>query len=473
MDRREFLSSAGRSALGLAGSAALLRSASARAAPGSGDRPNFVFILIDDLGWADLACYGSTYHEGPHIDKLAGQGMKFTDAYAAGPVCSPTRASILTGKYPATVNLTDFIAGHWRPYAKLVVPRFNLQLPLEEVTLAEALKRAGYVSACTGKWHLDGRGSSPDKHGFDVVVGRVRNNNDNQVSGLTNKALEFIEQNKDRSFFLYLSHHTVHIPLQARKELVDKYRAKLKPGQAPPAQASPTYAAMIEMLDESIGQLMAKLDELKIAQRTVVIFTSDNGGLIKIFTGRGPVVTSNAPLRSEKGSLYEGGIRVPTIIRWPGVVKPDSVCGAPVSSVDFYPTMLEMAGAKGDPKHLVDGVSLVPLLKQTGGLKRDAICWHYPHYHHTAPCGAIRQGDYKLLEFYEDGRLELYNLKDDVGEKNNLAARMPQRAAALRKKLDDWRKSVKAKMPTPNPNYDPKRAHEWGRRGRRRPKKKK
>jgi len=456
MNRREFLR-----CLGQAGSAALLGSALAAEAE---NRPNFVFILMDDLGWADVGCYGSAFYETPNIDRLARQGMRFTDAYAACPVCSPTRASILTGKYPATVDLTDFIPGHWRPYAKLVVPKFTQQLPSEEITIAEALKGAGHVSACIGKWHLGGASSGPDKQGFDFVVSAVPNQSDKQAGGLTDKALEFIERSKDQPFFLYLCHHTVHIPLEARKELIDKYTAKLKPGQAFPAQANPVYAAMVETMDESVGRVMARLDELKLADRTVFIFFSDNGGLHKIYTGVGQFVTSNAPLRGEKGTLYEGGIRVPFVVRWPGVATPGTVCSVPVSSVDLYPTMLAMAGVQGDPKHVPDGESLAPLLRQTGGLKRDAIFWHYPHYHHCAPCGAVRQGDLKLIENYEDGALELYNLKDDLGEKSNLAAKMPERAAELRKRLDDWRKAVGAQMPTPNPDHDPARAGEWGRR---------
>ncbi len=458
MNRRQFLGGLGGAALGVANTA-LMRSAAA--APDA--KLNVVFILIDDLGWADLACYGSTFHETPNIDRLAKQGMRFTDAYAACPVCSPTRASILTGKYPATVNLTDFIAGHWRPYAKLIVPKFNLQLLFAEDTMAEALKRAGYRTATFGKWHLGGWQSQPVKHGFDEYGG-APNRGDKAVEGLTKRAEQFIEKHKGKPFFLYLSHHTVHIPLQARKELIEKYEAKAKAVAKP--QSHPTYAAMVEAMDESVGRIMAKLDELKLADRTLLIFYSDNGGLIQRFDKKGQVVTSNAPLRDEKGSLYEGGIRVPLIVRWPGVVRPGSESSEPVTSADFYPTLLEATGAKAAAGHRPDGESLVPLLKHSGRPKRDAIFWHYPHYHHTAPCGAIRAGDFKLIEYYEYGDLELYNLKDDIGEKKNLAKAMPERAAELRKRLDAWRKAVGAKMPTPNPNFDPKRAHEWGRRKR-------
>jgi len=462
--RREFLREAG---LALAAAPAALGGPWAFGAPRRERRLNFVFILIDDMGWADLSCYGSTYHLSPIIDKLATQGMRFTDAYAACPVCSPTRASILTGKYPARVGVTDFIPGHWRPWAKLVVPKILNQLPLEETTIPEALKPAGYVSACFGKWHLGGgRLFGPDKQGFDVTGTGRRADGDKQVRSLTDKALKFIEDNRNKPFFLYLSHHSVHIRLEAPKDLVDKHKARLKPGQKPPAQCNPKYAAMIEHLDNNVGRVLSKLDELKLADRTAVIFFSDNGGLIKMYTGVGEVVTSNLPLRSEKGTLYEGGIRVPLIVRLPGVVSPGSVCREPVTSVDFLPTILELAGVKGKRDPTLDGVSLVPLLAGTGKLRRDAIYWHYPHYHHTAPCGAVRAGRHKLIEYFEDGRCELFDLAEDIGEKNDLAAKMPEKAAELRRKLASWRKRVAALMPTPNPGHDPEKAHLWGRRKR-------
>ena len=461
--RREFLRRAG---LALVGAPALLQGA-ASAAPGDKKRLNVVFILIDDMGWADLGCYGSTYHLSPVIDKLAGEGMRFTDAYAACPVCSPTRASILSGRYPARVGVTDFIPGHYRPWAKLIVPKIHNQLPLKEVTIPEAIKSAGYVSACFGKWHLGGgKTFAPDKQGFDVFGGGRGADRDKQVKSLTDKALAFIEANKDRPFFLFLSHHSVHIRLEAPKDLVDKHTARLKPGQKPPAQCNPKYAAMIEHLDRHVGRVLAKLDELKLADNTAVVFFSDNGGLIKIYTGAGQVVTSNAPLRQEKGTLYEGGIRVPLIVRLPGVVKPGSVCREPVTSTDFFPTILEWADVKPAPDIARDGISLLPLLTGSAGLGRDAVYWHYPHYHHTPPCGAVRAGRYKLIEYFEDGRCELYDLVKDLAETNDLSGKMPDKTAELRKKLAAWRKSVGALMPTANPNHDPAKAHQWGRRPR-------
>ena len=385
-------------------------------------KPNIVFILIDDLGWRDVSCYGSTFYETPNIDGLASQGMKFTDAYAACPVCSPTRASIMTGKYPARLHLTDWITGHVAPNAKLSVPDWTMYLPHSEVTLAEALKTAGYVSASIGKWHLGGEEYYPEKQGFDVnvagydkgqpptyfypyTVDREQNNSIPTMSGgedgeyltdrLTDEALKFIEDSRDRPFFLYLPHYAVHTPIEAKDSITEKYRAKIKPGQDPD---NPAYAAMIESVDESVGRVLAKLDELGIADDTIVIFMSDNGGLSGI--GDWLHITSNAPLREGKGTPYEGGFREPMIVRWPGVVKPGSVSEVPVTSVDFYPTLLEIAGVEPHPRHIVDGLSIEPLLKSAGGVDRDAIFWHYPHYHLTTPFGSVRAGDYKLIEFY-------------------------------------------------------------------------
>ncbi len=439
---------------------------------------NFVFFLIDDLGWTDVACYGSTFYKTPSIDKLASQGMKFTDAYAACPVCSPTRASILTGKYPARLHLTDWIKGHVDPDAKLRVPDWKMYLDHDEVTLAEALKSHGYVSASIGKWHLGGEDYYPEKQGFDLNVAgysagqpptyfspyerldRDWNTRIPTMHGgkegeyltdrLTDEAVKFVEDNRETPFFLYLSHYAVHTPIEGKEEIAEKYRAKVQPGNP---QQNPVYAAMIESVDESVGRVLAKLDEIGISESTVVIFMSDNGGLIG--EGKWKGVTSNLPLREGKGTPYEGGVREPMIIRWPGVVRPGSVCNDIVTSTDFYPTILEMAGVDDDPNHVVDGVSIVSLLKETGRIDREAVYWHYPHYHPlgSTPFGSIRKGDFKLIEFYEDSSVELYNLKDDTGEKNNLAEKMPEKADELRKMLHDWRKSVNAQMPIPNPDY--------------------
>ena len=451
----------------------------ARAELADPPKPNIVFILIDDLGWKDLGCYGSAYYETLHCDRLAAQGMRFTNAYAACPVCSPTRASILTGKYPARLRLTDWLPGRAdMPSQKLLRPKINQYLPLEETTLADALKARGYVSASIGKWHLGGEAYLPEKHGFDVNVGGnqwgsppsyfypYKNKAGVGIPGLeegkegeyltdrlTDEAEKFIDQNRDRPFFLYFAHYAVHVPLQAKKDVIDRYRTKAKPGDG---QNNPIYAAMVESVDDSVGRVLKKLDDLKIADNTVVFFMSDNGGLSAKEPGYSDTpATSNSPLRAGKGYLYEGGVREPMMVRWPGVVKPGGVCDVPVSSIDFYPTILDMAGGTIDAKRIVDGVSLAPLLRQAGDWKRDALYWHYPHYSNQGgkPGGSVRQGDYKLIEFYEDGKLELYNLKEDIGEQNDLAEKMPDLTKELHKWLQDWRTAVDAQMPTPNPDY--------------------
>ena len=458
--RRSFL-------LSLGGSQLLLRSA-------AGAKLNVLFILIDDMGWRDLGCFGSTFYETPNIDRLASQGMRFTNAYAACPVCSPTRASIMTGKYPARLHLTDWIPGRkqW-PAARVLTPQFNQQLPLEEITIAEALKPEGYATASIGKWHLGDKGFLPQDQGFDVNVagskaGSTRSyfapypleniegpNGEYLTDRLTDEAIKFVTHNKERPFFLYLPHYAVHLPLQAKQKLIEKYQAKTpKDGQK-----DPVYAAMIDSLDQGVGRLMKSLDDLNLTGKTVVFFMSDNGGVA--FQGRSKKpVTSNAPLRAGKGHLYEGGIREPMFVRWPGVVKPGSVCDTPVSSIDFFPTIVEIAGIRKSPAHDVDGASFTSLLKGASTPKHDAIYWHYPHYSDQGgvPGGAVRQGDYKLIEFYGDSKVELYNLRDDMGEQNDLSRKEPQRAARLRQMLHDWRKSVDAAMPTPNPNYDPAKA---------------
>ncbi len=437
------------------------------------DKPNFLFILADDMGWRDPSCYGHEFQETPHIDELCSQGMKFTDAYGACPVCSPTRASIFSGQYPARVGITDFITGHWRPYEKLRVPINRTQyLPLEIETIAEALKPAGYTSGMFGKWHLGWGKHIPTNQGFDkqrVTSGphyKFRTNPQdevppdlNQADYLTDECINFLEANKDNPFCCFVTHFAVHIPLQADKDLILKYANKPVPDSG---VNNPVYAAMVAHVDRSVGRIMQKLDDLNLTENTVVVFFSDNGGLRQTFTGRGPIVSTNAPLRDEKGTLYEGGIREPLIIRWPGKIEAGSVCETPVSSVDFYPTFLDMAKAN-KPDQTLDGESLVPLIQQKGDLQRDAIYWHYPHYHHSVPAGAIRQGDYKLIEFYDDNPLELYNLKTDISETINLAESKPELAKELQQKLARWRKEVNAAMPVENPDFDPDRRHEWGR----------
>jgi arylsulfatase A len=432
-------------------------------------RPNIVFILIDDLGWADVGCFGSKFYRTPNIDKLAGQGMRFTDAYAACAVCSPTRASIMTGKYPARLHLTDWIPGEGDASTHaLLVPKWQKLLPVEEVTIAEALKPAGYVCASIGKWHLGPPQCYPQHQGFDVNVagGNIGHpasyfwpyeGKGNSVPGLkaggsageyltdrlTDAAERFIEQNKAGPFFLYFPHYAVHRPLEAKAAVTAKYKNRPAQGE----QRNAVYAAMIESVDDSVGRILRKLEVLGIASNTVVVFMSDNGGLW-------PQSTSNAPLRAGKAYPYEGGIREPLLIKWPGATTPSTTCSVPVSSIDFFPTFVEMAGAKLPGP--VDGRSLVPLLKQTGSVEREALFWHYPHYWSSSrvrPYGAVRAGDWKLIELYEDMRVELYNLKDDLSEARDLAKEKPEKAAELRTLLHNWRQSVDAQMPAPNPEF--------------------
>ena len=420
--------------------------------------PNIVFILADDLGASDLSCYGSDFYKSPNIDKLAGRGMKFTQAYAACNVCSPTRASIMTGKYPARLKLTTYLPGRPdRPDQMLKQPKIFQHLALEEVTLAEMLKKAGYTCGAFGKWHLGGPGFYPEQQGFDVYVAGTANGGDPDSKdpgkgeyGITTAAEKFIRENKAKPFFAYVAYHSVHIPLNVRHELIEKYKA-LPPGHV---HTNAIYAGMIESMDNCVGHLMDTLKSLKLDKNTIVIFFSDNGGL-SVHEGQHTPATSNAPFRGGKGYLYEGGHREPLIVVWPRVIKPGSICDAPVCSIDFFPTFKDIAHVPGDVDPNVDGVNIVPLLEQTGAIQRDALYWHYPHYSNQGgkPGGAIRVGDFKLIENFEDGSLELYNLKDDVGEQHNLTEQMPQKALELEGKLDLWRRATGAQMPEPNQEW--------------------
>ncbi len=471
--RRAFLKVLGAGAAAVATPPLASAAEAARGAAGGGQgKLNFVFFLIDDLGWTDVGCYGSKFYETPGVDRLAAMGMRFTDGYAACTVCSPTRASILTGKYPARLHLTDWISGHVRRNAKLKIPDWNKKLEHAEVTLPEALKPLGYATGFIGKWHLGPAGYWPDSQGFDVNIGgyhrgqppsyfspyRIPTMDDGPAGEyLTDRhaddAEKFIDANAKKPFFLYLSMYAVHTPLQAKKNLITKYKAKAEANPDYP-QNNPVYGGMVHSMDDCVRRVLDKLEALKLLDRTVIMFIGDNGGLIG--NPRRPV-TNNLGLRAGKGSAYEGGVREPFIVHWPGVTRPGSVCREPVISVDFYPTILEIAGAKGDPAHNrgVDGVSLVPLLTGAGKLDREGIYWHYPHYHPggATPYGAVREGDFKLIEFFEDNHVELYNLRDDLAEKHNLTEKMPDKAEKLRNKLHQWRRDVGAQMPTPNPNY--------------------
>jgi arylsulfatase A-like enzyme len=439
--------------------------------------PNFVFILADDLGWTDLACQGSKYYETPNIDRLAAQGLKLT-SYHNCQNCQPTRAALMTGQYAArtgvyTVGGIERFDWQSRPLR----PVDNVtQLPLGKTTIAQALKGAGYATAMFGKWHLGEAGEHhPGKRGFDeaiVSMGQHFNfktqppvaypKGQYLADFLTDQALDFLARKKDEPFFLYLPHFGVHSPHEAKPELIAKFKAK--PGVG--GHNNPTYAAMIASVDESVGRVLAKLDELHLTTNTVVIFSSDNGGVggyVREGVKQAGDVTDNTPLRSGKGSLYEGGTRVPFIVRWPGVTKPGATCDVPAIHVDMFPTFLALAGAPAGPQKL-DGESLVPLFRDPAAkLQREAIYQHFPGYlgagpgsWRTTPVSLIHSGDWKLMEFLEDHRLELYNLRADLGESKNLAAENPEKAKELHAKLVAWRADIKAPMPTPNqPGSEP------------------
>ena len=435
-------------------------------------KPNIVYILADDLGWTDLACQGSQYYETPNIDKLASQGMRFLQ-YHNCQNCQPTRAALMTGQYAArtgiyTVGGIDRFDWSSRPLR----PADNVtKLPLDKITVAQSLKANGYATGMFGKWHLGEDGDyHPSKRGFDEAIVSMGVHFDFKTNPkvdypqgqyladfLTDKAVDFIQRHQSETFFLYLPHFGVHSPHQAKPELIAKFKAK--PGVG--GHNNPAYAAMIASVDESVGRVMQKLDELKLAEKTMIVFSSDNGGVggyVREGVKESGDVTDNTPLRSGKGSLYEGGTRVPWIARWPGIVKPGTTCDTPAIHVDIFPTLLDVAGANKIDDQPRDGESLVPLLRNNHAtLKRDAIYQNFPGYlgagkdsWRTTPVGLIQMGDWKLMEYLEDGRLELYNLRDDIGETKNLAATMPDKAKELHARLVAWRKDVNAPMPTKN-----------------------
>jgi arylsulfatase A-like enzyme len=454
--------------------------------PGGADRPpNIVFILADDLGWRDLGCTGSTFYETPKIDALAQRGVRFTNAYAACPVCSPTRASIMTGKYPARLDTTDFFGAAqpqaWKRSTPLLPAPYVDRLPLDETTIAETLRAAGYATFFAGKWHLGPEGFWPEDQGFDVNKGGIRRGGpygggkyfspygnprlDDGPEGehlpirLGRETAAFIAANRDRPFFAFLSFYSVHTPLMARDELRAKYEqkrdARPDPGErwgvegerkVRLVQDHAVYAGLVEAMDEAVGIVTDELDRLGLADDTIVVFMSDNGGLS---TSEGHP-TSNLPLRAGKGWMYEGGIREPMIMVLPGVTGSGVLCDHPVSSVDFFPTLLAAVdidrggGAGAEP----DGVSLMPLLRGDA-LPVRPLFWHYPHYGNQggSPCGAVRLGDWKLIEWYEDGRLELFDLAADIGEHDDLADRELERVGEMHRMLVEWRARVDAKMP--------------------------
>ena len=455
--RRDFIKAAG---FGIAGWA--ISTVVAKPKSGAGRIPNIIFILADDLGWAELGCYGNTFNETPNLDKLAKQGMRFTDAYAAAPVCSPYRAALMTGQYPARIGIADYLR-----------PNDRNHLSTRYITIAEALKRAGYATGIIGKWHLTGYANHgaeefpPAMQGFDeTIVSENRGigggsyfhpyhfNREIQkrlagkeflVDRCNLEAVEFIERHKNEPFFLYLSHYAIHTRLNGKPELVAEFEKKPGAGKGPMAKRNnPHLAAQLKSIDEGVGMITNKLNKLDLSSDTILVFTGDNGGEDR--------VTTNAPLQAGKSTLYEGGIRVPLIIRYPKIVQAGTVCKTPTCNIDFYPTLCQLAGIEPGSKKRVDGVSILPLLKNPDyQLNRETFYWHYPldkpHFLGGRSAGAIRKGDWKLIEFFDTGQKELYNLADDISENNNLAGTNPEKVAELLGLLKAWRKEVGAKIP--------------------------
>ncbi len=455
------------------------------------NKPNIVFVVVDDLGWSDLGCYGADLHETPNLDKLANKSHVFTNSYAAAPVCSPTRASIMTGKYPARLNFTI-----WSEAAsvaerknqevyKFLPPQTIENLPAEEVSLAEKLKEIGYLTAHVGKWHIGDFSHFPETQGFDIsiaasqrgapptfffpykgfafgefrFVGNLGSDPDGNyftdrkgeylTDRLTDEALKIIEDASSRPFYLNLCYYSVHTPIEAKEQDVTLFKNKLSHKFH---HQNETYAAMVKSVDENIGRLLKKLDQLGIAENTVVIIISDNGGYINEYKNK--VVTNNFPLRSGKGSLYEGGIRIPTIISIPNYPSKVKTINIPISTIDFFPTIMELLGVTDYPK--MDGKSFLSAIKGNPdkSIRDRELYWHYPHYYPTTtPVSAIRQGPWKMLEYLEDGHLELYNLESDLGESKNLADSKPDKASELLKKLHHWKTETNAGKITLNPNF--------------------
>ena len=463
----------------------LLASGLRAAEAGAPSRPNILFILADDLGWSDLGCYGADLHETPQIDRLAKEGVRFTQAYAMS-VCSPTRATLMTGKHAARLHYTIWsegaIGGGPKKRALREAEAVSA-LSHDETTIAKLLHDAGYLTALVGKWHLGGWEYYPETHGFDINIGgtgwgapqtfwwpysgsgrygaefryvphlEYGKTGEYLTDRLTDEAMQVIDRAGDKPFFLYLAHHAVHTPIEAKPDDVRHFEGKRRDGMQ---HQHPVYAAMTKNLDDNVGRILNHLSQRGLDKNTVVIFASDNGGYTgkDRSNGRTIPVTDNSPLRSGKGSLYEGGIRVPLMIRWPGVTPSGAACDEPVILTDMLQTLLHIAGLPPSAD-AADGLDLTPLLKDPGAkLGRDALFFHYPHYYETTtPVSAVRMGDWKLLEYFEDHRLELYNLRDDIGELRNLAAQQPDRAAELLARLSAWREKVGAALPTPNPDF--------------------
>jgi arylsulfatase A-like enzyme len=446
--------------------------------------PNIVFILADDLGWADLGCYGADLHETPRLDALAREGVRFTQAYTPSPVCTPTRASMMTGKHPARLRMTTWYEASANPPQDraLIPPVTEGNLPLSEITLAEVLREKGYATAHVGKWHLGDAKHYPENQGFDWNIGgtywgapptffypyrglfgsirepryvpRLEGGQPGEylTDRLTTEALGFIEKTKEaKPFFLYMAYHSVHTPIEAKPEQVEHFEAKLSSDLR---HRNPVYAAMAASLDENVGRILDSLTEWGLRDNTLVVFASDNGGYIDPYRDM-PMVTSNYPLRSGKGSLYEGGVRVPTLVRWPGVTPSGATCSEPIVTMDFYPTLLAAAGARIPPDTPVDGRDLRDLLRDPQGVRMERdFPFHYPHYYSTTgPVSSLRSGDWKLLHYLEDGKRELFNLREDPSEEHDVSQSEPAKASELFAKLESWRKDLDVQMPVRNPNH--------------------
>ena len=431
-------------------------------------KPNFIVFFIDDMGSADLACYGNTFNQTPNIDNLAQKGVKFTNAYSACTVCSPTRAALMTGKYPAKLHITDWIAGHEKKNPKLLIPDWQKFLPQSEKTVAEYLKENGYENWHVGKWHLgEGEEFFPLNQGFDVNIGgsnwghpkkgffspyQMPNLAEGETGEyltdrLTNEAIKLIENHDNNSpFYLNFAHYAVHTPVQAKLDKIEKYKKQLV---SPDSQKNPIYAAMIESLDENIGRVISVLEQKNLLENTVIIFAADNGTLMQ--------TASSLPFRKGKGWCYEGGTRTPLMIYWKNQIEGGKVIDEPTITMDLTATILDLAEIKASEK--LDGKSLKPVILSNKKYKRP-LFWHYPHYHEgDAPYSAVRLEDWKLIEFFENNSIELYNLKNDVSESNNLALINPEKVKELKNLLAKWRKTTNAQIPTPNPNYIEKRVN--------------
>lgn len=454
------------------------------------DPPNIILIFVDDLGWGDVGCYGNDFIDTPRIDQLARSGMRFTDFYAAGAVCSPTRCAVQSGQNQARIGITAHIPGHWRPFERVITPQTTMALPLDTITVAESLQAAGYRTGYVGKWHLGaGAQFAPDKQGYDFAMEingphlpgkyRVAGRNDLKPSSgqfrtdfEADMCLKFIRADARQPFFLMLSPFAVHIPLASKSTLVSKYQARAKARQR--NLPHPVYAAMVEEVDDMVGRIVDEVEAQGILENTFILFTSDNGGLYRRYDYREKAddnVSSLAPLKGEKGTLYEGGVRVPLIVSFPGRITPGTVCAEPTISYDFYPTFVEAAQGTLPEHQTIDGLSLLPLFADPESrLDRAAIHWHFPHYHHDRPASAIRERNWKLIEYLDDsGDLELYDLSKDLGEVQNLVGQQKDKAADLQAKLQSWRSKVIARMPIANPSFDPQRAHQWWSRRRGQP----